>query len=100
MPLSDFRVVLRTCAILDRGPAPAPALAKRGESAGSIRSWNLREFEAGDVCSEWLAAFYWMVHPPSIMSVAPVINDACGEARKTTGAATSSGSPTRPSGIR
>src|SRR5512138_230159 len=45
-------------------------------------------------------SLYWIVQPPSIMSVSPVIRDAAGEARNTTGSATSSGVPIRPSGMR
>src|SRR5213076_666504 len=37
--------------------------------------------------------------PPSTLNVPPVIQLACGEARKTTSPATSAGSPMRPAGI-
>ena len=45
-------------------------------------------------------AAYCKVHPPSISKVAPVISAAAGEAKNTTGQATSLTSPTRPRGMR
>src|SRR6266567_1566342 len=40
-----------------------------------------------------------MTTPPPTMTVSPVMNDACGEARKSTADATSSGVPQRARGV-
>ena len=52
----------------------------------------LHPFDAGS--KNWNSS-YRAVHPPSITSVCPVINEAAGEARNTTAPDTSTGSPIR-----
>src|SRR6185312_8882047 len=47
-----------------------------------------------------LSSCYWAVYPPSTSKLAPVMNEAEGDARWTTALATSSMLPRRPSGMR
>ena len=42
---------------------------------------------------------FYMINPPLGLSTCPVINDASGDAKNAAAAATSSGVPTRPSGV-
>jgi magnesium transporter len=93
MNRGDLRHELRAHA----GAEVAARLPARDRRDGRDRRLALLPVPQGGLA---VAARYCAVQPPSTTRLVPVTSEAPGEARNTTAAATSSGRPMRPSGMR